>query len=390
MTQRRRICVVTGSRAEYGLLRGLLSRLRVDSSLELSLIVTAAHLRPEFGFTVGEIEADGMPIAARVPLPLDGGKALTTAQALGQGLGAMAEAIHRLRPDVVVVLGDRIELLAVASSCLLLGIPLAHIHGGEITEGAIDDAIRHAVTKMAHLHFTSASAYRDRVLQMGEMADRVFVTGAPGLDDIAEGPAVTREQLEHDLGLALKEPVLAVTCHPETMSRAPLAATEATLEALDSFPKATVILTNANADPGGASINQMIERWVQGRQNAHFIRSLGIRRYHALLHYASAVVGNSSSGVIEATALGLPTVNVGDRQKGRLRSASIIDCAATTTAVTEAIGRALSPAFRAAAKTSTAPYGCGGAADAIHRVLANCDLAGLLQKTFVDIPVART
>ena len=206
MTRSRRIAVVTGSRAEYGLLRGLLRRLRDDPAVELILIVTAAHLRPEFGLTVSEIEADSIPIAARVPLPLDGGTPLAAARALGQGVGAMADAIHRLLPDVVVVLGDRIELLAVASSCLLLGVPLAHIHGGEITEGAIDDAIRHAVTKMAHLHFPAAEAYRNRIVQMGEMPERVFVTGAPGLDNIAEQPRLTREQLENDLGLALYDP----------------------------------------------------------------------------------------------------------------------------------------------------------------------------------------
>ena len=382
----RRICVVTGSRAEYGLLRGLLQRLRDNPAIEMSLIVTAAHLQSEFGLTVSEIEADKMPIAARVQLPLDGDTPLAAAKALGQGTGAMAEAIHQLSPDVVVVLGDRIELIAVASSCLLLGVPLAHIHGGEITEGAIDDAIRHAITKMAHLHFPVADAYRNRILQMGEIPGHVFVTAAPGLDNINEQPTATREQLERDLGLALKEPILAVTCHPETASGTPLTAAEAMLEALSAFPQATIVLTKANADPGGAAINQMIEQWAEGRSNARVVASLGMQRYHSLLHIASAIVGNSSSGVIEAPALGLPTVNIGDRQKGRLRSASIIDCTASPQAIKAAITRALSPAFRAQAKTAKPPYGRGGAADAIHRVLTTCDLAGLLKKSFVDQP----
>lgn len=389
MSRPRRICVVTGSRAEYGLLRGLLFRLRANPAVELILIATAAHLRPEFGLTVREIEADGLPIAARVPLPLDGSTPLAAAEALGQGVGAMAQAIHRLLPDVVVVLGDRIELIAVASSCLLLGVPLAHIHGGEITEGAIDDAIRHAVTKMAHLHFATANAYRDRILQMGEMPERVFVSGAPGLDDICEPPTVTREQLERDFGLAFNEPVLVVTCHSETASGAPLAAAEAMLEALGAFPQAAIVLTKANADPGGTAINRMIEAWAEGRANARVVASLGIQRYHALLHFASAIVGNSSSGVIEAPTLGLPTVNIGDRQKGRLRSASIIDCEADPRAIKDAIDRALSPVFRAQAKTAQPPFGRGGAADAIHRVLTTCDLAGLSKKTFIDLPMAR-
>ena len=389
MTRSRRIAVVTGSRAEYGLLRGLLRRLRDDPAVELILIVTAAHLRPEFGLTVSEIEADSIPIAARVPLPLDGGTPLAAAQALGQGVGAMADAIHRLLPDVVVVLGDRIELLAVASSCLLLGVPLAHIHGGEITEGAIDDAIRHAVTKMAHLHFPAAEAYRNRIVQMGEMPERVFVTGAPGLDNIAEQPRLTREQLENDLGLALRDPVLAVTCHPETASPTPEAPATTMLEALDAFPQATIVFTKAGADPGGAAINRMIEQWAAGRPNARVVASLGVQRYLSLLDIASAMVGNSSSGVIEAPALGLPTVNIGDRQKGRLRSASIIDCEADPRAIKDAIARALSPAFRAKARSAKPPYGRGGAADAIHRVLAGCDLSGLLKKSFVDIPMTR-
>ena len=387
--KRRHICVVTGSRAEYGLLRGLLLRLRQDSTVDLSLVVTAAHLQPEFGLTVTEIEADGMPIAARVPLPLDGGTKLSAAEALGHGLGEMAKAVHRIAPDVVVVLGDRIELIAVASCCTILGIPLAHIHGGEVTEGAIDDAIRHAVTKMAHLHFSAADTYRDRILQMGEMSDRVFVSGAPGLDNIAGHVPLTREQLERDIGLALRDPVLAVTCHAETASASPMAPAAAMLEALEAFPQATVVMTKAGADPGGAAINQTIERWAAERANARVVPSLGLRRYLSLLRIAAAMVGNSSSGIIEAPALGLPAVNIGTRQTGRLRAASIIDCPADANAIKSAIARAISPEFRAQAQHANPPYGRGGAAERIHQVLTSSDLSRLLTKAFVDLPMAR-
>lgn len=389
MTRTRRICVVTGTRAEYGLLQGLLHKLRADPTIELQVIVTAAHLQSAFGMTVTEIEEDGMPIAARVPLPLDGGTPLNAAKALGQGLDHMADALHILLPDVVVVLGDRIELLAVAASCLILGIPLAHIHGGEITEGAIDDAVRHAITKMAHLHFAAAESYRDRILQMGEMPERVFVTGAPGLDNIDNLDFIARDALERDLGIALKEPLLIATCHPETASVSSEAPAVAMLEALAAFPEATIVFTKANADPGGDVINGKIERWVAGRPGAHLFASLGMRRYLSLLRIASAVVGNSSSGIIEAPTLSIPTVNIGDRQKGRLRAISVIDCPADPRAIQSAIDRALSPAFLAEAKNAKSPYGRGGAADAIHRVLASCDPAHLLQKTFVDIPLAR-
>jgi UDP-N-acetylglucosamine 2-epimerase (non-hydrolysing)/GDP/UDP-N,N'-diacetylbacillosamine 2-epimerase (hydrolysing) len=386
----RHICVVTGSRAEYGLLRGLLIRLQDDPSIRLSLVVTAAHLQAASGMTVREIEADGLPIAARVSLPLDGGSQLDAAMALGQGTQEMAQALHRLKPDIVVVLGDRIELLAVASCCTILGIPLAHIHGGEITEGAIDDAIRHAITKMAHIHFPAADVYRNRILQMGEMPERIVTAGAPGLDNIAEFTPLSLSELERDLGLTLRDPIIVATCHPETASTFPEASAAAMLEALDAFPQATIIITRANADPGSANINRMIEDWATARTNALVVTSLGVHRYLSLLRIAAAVVGNSSSGIIEAPAIGVPTVNIGDRQKGRLRSASILDCPANASSVKDAISYALSPSFQDKARKAVPPYGRGGAAATIHRELANCALAGLLKKSFVDQPRKNT
>lgn len=390
MSERRRICVITGTRAEYGLLSGLLRRMQADSAIELQILATAAHLNPDLGLTYREIEADGFAII-KVPMPIDGGEALETAQAIGSGLAEMAAALHALSPDIVVVLGDRIELLAVASACLVLGIPLAHIHGGELTEGVIDDAIRHAVTKMAHLHFPATEVYRNRILQMGEAPDRVFAVGALGIDNISRVDLISREALEKDLGLRLQSPVLVVTYHPETLdTESPLAGCKALLSALEAMPEACIVFTKANADPGGQAINRLIEDWAE--KNAHRARvfaSLGMRRYLSLLHTADAVVGNSSSGIIEAPAAGIATVNIGERQAGRLRAASILDCPPDPGAILASIRKVLSPSFRESAKQGEPPYGRGGAAERIHHILGTQPLAGLLRKSFVDLPQVR-
>lgn len=385
ITSSRRICVVTGSRAEYGLLSGLLRRLQADPQIDLQILATAMHLNPDFGLTYREIEADGFT-ATKVPLPVDGGDALQTAHALGEGTSAIADALYRMKPQLVVVLGDRIELLAVASACLILRIPLAHIHGGEITEGAIDDSIRHAVTKMAHLHFPAAEAYRRRIVQMGEPESHVFHTGALGIDNIDEIPPIAEDDLRSDLEFNWQPPLIVATYHPETATTAaPEGGCIALLNALDTFPEASIVLTKANADPGGRIINEMIDSWVAPRsERARVFASLGMRRYLSLLRYADVMVGNSSSGIIEAPAVGLPTVNIGDRQKGRLRAASIIDCPTEVQAISDAIRLALSADFHLRARKQTPPYGRGGAAEKIHTVLRSWPLSDLNRKNFAD------
>lgn len=391
MTQRRRICVVTGTRAEYGLLSGLLRCLQANASIELQVLATGAHFNLDLGQTYREIEADGFAII-KVPMAMDGGGALATAQGVGGSMPALAETLHKLAPEIVVVLGDRIELLVVASTCLILGIPLAHIHGGELTEGAIDDAVRHAVTKMAHLHFAATETYRTRILQMGEMPERVFSVGALGIDNIDKADLIGREALEKDLDFPLQAPVLVATYHPETLAGgSPLAGCTALLAALDTIPEARIVFTKANADSGGNAINSEIEDWAgQNAGRAKVFASLGMRRYLSLLQAADAVVGNSSSGIIEAPALGVPTVNIGDRQAGRLRAASILDCAAEADAIAASIRTALSGAFHQRARQSDPPYGCGGAAERICGILATQPLTGLLRKRFVDLPQGRT
>ncbi|MBS4048011.1 MAG: UDP-N-acetylglucosamine 2-epimerase (hydrolyzing) [Alphaproteobacteria bacterium] len=386
MTQSRRICVVTGSRAEYGLLSGLLRRLKADPAIELQVLATAMHLNPDFGLTYREIENDGF-IPIKVALPVDGGDHLQTAQALGEGTSAIAEALNRLKPQLVVVLGDRVELLAVSSACLLLRIPIAHIHGGEITEGAVDDAIRHAVTKMAHLHFPAAESYRRRIVQMGEPEDHVFATGALGIDNINDMQPIEQHRLKDELDFAWQHPLILATYHPETATAVSSeAGCAALLTALDAFPEAFIALTKANADPGGRTINLMIEDWVsRNGKRAKLFASLGAHRYLSLLRHADVMVGNSSSGIIEAPALGVPAVNIGDRQTGRLKATSIIDCATDGDAIADAIRLAMSTDFRNRAKEAIPPYGKGGAAEKIHAVLKSWSLEELSRKRFVDL-----
>lgn len=384
----RRIAVVTGTRAEYGLLSGVLARLAGDPRVALEVVVTGAHLSPRFGRTVETIRADGFAIAAEVPCLAAGDRPLDVARAVGAGTAGLAEAFDRLRPDLVVVLGDRYEILAAAQAALLLGIPLAHLHGGEVTQGAIDDSIRHAVTKMASLHCVAADACRDRVIQLGEDPARVFVTGAPGVEQALTLPRPGLDELNQALGLPLADPLLLVTYHPVT--RRPgdeERAARALTGALDRFPAARVVITGVNADAGHAAITRVMEDWVAvNPHRASLHASLGQRRYFGVMARAAAVIGNSSSGLIEAPALGVPTVDLGDRQQGRPRAASVIACEETAEAIAAALTRALEPAFRTAAAVAQPPYGRGtGTAAAIAGILATHPLAGLTQKPFHDL-----
>jgi UDP-hydrolysing UDP-N-acetyl-D-glucosamine 2-epimerase len=384
----RRICVVTGSRAEYGLLYWLMRALADDPEVDFRLAVTGMHLAPEFGSTWRAIEADGFAIDETVETLLSGDTPVAVAKSIGLGVIGFADAFARMRPDIVVLLGDRFETFAAAQAAMIATIPIAHIHGGEVTEGAVDEAMRHAITKMAHLHFTAAEPYRRRVIQLGEDPARVFTVGAPGLDNVSrieplDRPALARG-LDFDLGAA---PLLLVTYHPATANGVrPERPTRALLDALDAFPELRVLITHANADAGGRVVNRMIDERAAARPGrVKAVASLGTAVYLSAMRAAAAVVGNSSSGIIEAPALGRPTVNLGERQAGRLRAASIIDCAEETGAIKAAIETALSPAFQAAAAQAEPPYGRGGAAAAIHRVLRSVPLDDLARKHFHDL-----
>lgn len=377
---------MTGTRADYGHLYWLLKEIDGDTDLDLQLVVTGAHLSTKWGHTVDQIDRDGFSISARVPFELEDDSPLAVAEALAQSTSGLAHAFDRLKPDVVVVLGDRYEVLAAAQASLMLGIPIAHLHGGETTEGAFDEAIRHAVTKMAHLHFVAADEYAWRVRQLGESDENIHNFGAPGLDHLNRSVIADRADVEKTIGSPLGSPVLAVTYHPETLEADEgMGGLRAMLAALADVQGATIVFTGVNADPGHDHFTSEIHRFVDADPSRrHHVLSLGQPRYLGLLSVADAVVGNSSSGLIEAPALRVPTVNIGDRQKGRLRAASVIDCAPTREAIAEALQRAVDPSFRNGLPENPSLYGIGDASRRIKDVLKNVDLNGITKKTFVN------
>jgi len=349
----RKIAFVTGTRAEYGLLYWTMKEVQAQGAT-LQLIATGAHLSKAHGYTISQIEADGFTIDVKVDMQLAGDSRVEITQAMGRAVSGMASALTQLKPDIVVLLGDRYEILAAASAAAMLNIPIAHIHGGEITEGAIDEAMRHAISKLSYWHFASAAPYAKRLIQMGEDPSRVFTVGAPGIDNIARLELLDRPALEKELGLALTSPLLLVTYHPETMSRMPVDAQCAALtRALDAFPNATLIMSGSNADAGGLAVNAALETFAKAKPQRLWRISYGSRNYLSLMKEANVVIGNSSSGVIETPALGRATVNIGDRQKGRLRAPSVIDCPCDTQAIIQAIKHALASEFHASLETSS-------------------------------------
>ncbi len=386
---KRRIAIVTGSRAEYGLLSRLIRLLAEDGRTEPLVVVTGTHLAPEFGMTVTEIEAEGVAIAERVEIVLASDSGLGMAKSLALATMGLAEAFARLTPDLVLVFGDRYEMLGAASAAMALRLPLAHIAGGQLTEGAVDDAIRHAITKLAHLHFTAIEAYGRRIVQMGEAPERVFVVGSTGLDAIRDGQRLPRAELEARLGLDLGQRSLLVTFHPETLSAlAPERQVAELLAALAGIEDdVRLIFTGVNADAGGRAIAAAVEAFVATRPGrAVAVKSLGHQGYLSALALVSGVVGNSSSGLIEVPSFGIGTVNIGDRQKGRLRAASIIDCPTEAAAIAAALRRLLSPGFRAGLAGLVNPFGDGHASERIRDILATHPLDGLIRKSFVDTP----
>ena len=381
----RKICVVTATRAEYGLLHWLMKDIASSDALELQLAVTGAHLSPEFGNTVSIIEEDGFTIDAKVEALLSSDTGVGAAKSAGLTALGFADTLDRLRPDAVVLLGDRYELLAVATAALLLRIPIAHIHGGEVTTGALDDQVRHALTKLSALHFVAAAPYRDRVVSMGEDPTAVHVVGSPGLDNVSRLALMGREELSESLGVPLQNPLLLVTYHPVTHAD-PSASVEGARQLVDALARvkgASVIVTGTNADPAGRAVASVLKDFASGG-SALWATNLGTRRYLSLLALSDAVVGNSSSGIIEAPALGTPTVNIGDRQRGRLRARSVVDCAEHSEAIGDAITKVLRPGARDELKDAHPPYGYGGASERICRILAEVDLDGSVAKVFRD------
>ena len=381
----RKICFVTGARAEYGLLQWVLHEIEEDPDLKLQIIATGMHLSPEFGHTYRAIEEDGFKIDEKVEMLLSSDTSIGVAKSMGLG----TVGFDRLDPDIALIPCDRYEALAAAQAALVGQIPIAHVYGGETTEGAFDEAIRHSISKMALLHYVTAEPHRKRVIQLGESPTRVKNFGAPQLDHLNRLELLNRHQFESSIEFELGDPTFLITYHPTTLEEIPVEReVSELLEALDWFPNARLIFTKSNADTGGQIINKMIEDYAEEKpERAQVYSSLGQRRYLSALHHVDAVVGNSSSGLIEAPAIPVPTINIGDRQKGRLRAESVIDCHTDAENISNAIEKALSREFQDILEDVTSPYGDGRAAPRICQDLKEASIESLA-KSFYDLPVS--
>jgi UDP-N-acetylglucosamine 2-epimerase (non-hydrolysing) len=383
----RTIAVVSGSRAEYGLFKSTLTAITQSPDLALRLIVCGMHLEAAFGRTVDAIAADGFPIADRIETWTGADSPQAIAASISRGVAGFAETFARARPDILLLLGDRYDMMAAALAALPFALPVAHIHGGELTEGLIDEAIRHSLTKMSHLHFVTNKVYCERVIQMGEQPNRVFVTGSPAIDAICTTPPTPCAELERRIGIKFATAPLLVTFHPVTLEYAAAATQARALMAALGAIERPILFTYPNADTAASTIIAAIDDFVAHHANATVVKSLGTADYFGMMVISAAVVGNSSSGIVEAPSFRLPAVNIGDRQRGRLRAANVIDCEPESGAIVAAIERAVSADFRASLKGLINPYGNGHAAERIVRVLREIPLdAKLIEKRFYDLP----
>jgi GDP/UDP-N,N'-diacetylbacillosamine 2-epimerase (hydrolysing) len=380
---RRRIAVVTVGRSDYGIYFPVLRPLQNDETVNLQLIVAAAHLDPKYGNTVKEIESDGFQIAARVPMTRKGDSGEDVAAAIGAGIGEFVAAYHQVQPDIVLLLGDRYEMFAAAIAALPVKLPLAHVHGGELTFGAIDDAIRHSITKLSHIHFVATAEYAHRILQLGEEPWRVHTTGSPVIDSILSMEPIPEAVLEAEIGLDLSRTLL-ITYHSPTLEANHIETVANLLGALAASGN-NLLFTGANADARSGELMQSIERFVEKSPNARLIPNIGHRKYHSVQKYAAAMVGNSSSGIVEAASYHLPVVNIGTRQAGRLRAANVIDVGNSKPEIAKGIAWATSPEFRESIAKLKNPYGDGRAAERIVSLLKSVETGEkLLLKKFVD------
>ena len=389
MAIKRKICVVTGSRADYGLLYWLIKYMSEDQDTELQIVVTGMHLSPEFNLTYKIIESDGFKINKKVECLFSSDTSVAITKSVALGLVGIADAFHDLNPDIVVILGDRFEIFAAAQAALILNIPIAHIHGGELTEGAIDEAFRHSITKMSHLHFVATEEYKKRVIQLGENPNFVFNYGSPGLDNIHKINLIDKKTLELDLRLKFSQINFLVTYHPVTLysKEQVLQATQQLINALNKFPDAHIFFTGSNADQNGRMINKMFTNFVDNnKQRSIFHVSLGQQKFLSLLKHIDVMIGNSSSALIEAAALKVPAINAGPRQDGRLKSSSVIDCKEETSSIVREINKALSSKSKISLKSGYFPYGFGkDNSFKIYKKLKSQNLKNILFKTFHDI-----
>ena len=383
---KRKICVVTGTRAEYGLLYYLMKEIQADSDLELQVVVTGMHLSTEFGLTYKQIEEDGFSIDEKIEMLLSGDTPTAIVKSMGIGIIGFADALSRLKPDILVLLGDRFEILCAAQTALIMRIPVTHISGGEITEGAIDESIRHAVTKLSHIHFPANDEYVNRVIQLGEQPKHVFNFGDLGVENIRRMDFLSLGELNEFYGKLINK-VFLITFHPSTLeTQTAEQQISNLLSALDYFQDYQVIFTKSNADAGGRRVNQLIDDYMLAnpdRVKVYF--SLGQFRYLSTLKYSSVVIGNSSSGIVEAPVLKIPTVNIGDRQKGRAKANSIIDCQPNVEDIIAAIQKALSENFKKSLDKIKLRYDGVSTSKDIKEVLKKIDLEEIIKKNFFDI-----
>lgn len=382
-----KICIATGTRAEYGLLKPLIDQIRLTAKYELQLLVTGAHLSPEFGLTYKLIEEDGLKISAKVEMLLSSDTSEGIVKSMGLGMIGFADTLKTLQPDLIFILGDRYEMLALASAALIFKIPIAHLHGGEITEGAYDDAIRHSITKMSTLHFTSTEEYRQRVIQMGEQPEMVFNVGAIGLDNIINLPLLTKEALAESLNVSFKKYNYLVTFHPETLSEQPVVLQfEILLDVINEDKDGFFIFTHANADTDGRVINKMIDTFVaQNPGKAVAFTTMGQLRYLSAMKYATGVIGNSSSGIIESASFKVPTINIGDRQKGRIYGENVINVGVNKEEIEQAFVKIKDKQYLHLLREIRNPYGIGNTSKEIMAILQKIDRILPKNKTFYNI-----
>ena len=385
MPRKRTVCIFTGSRAEYGLLKPLMEEIKKDPEIRLQILVSGMHLSPEFGMTYKSIEQDGFRIDEKIEILMSADTSTGICKSVGMGMISFSDAFLRLLPDMVVILGDRFESFSAAASAMICRIPIVHIHGGELTQGAMDDSIRHAITKMSHIHFTSTREYRRRVIQMGECPDLVFNVGALGVDSISRMNLLSKREFEEKAGFRVPEKSFMVTFHPVTLDPQKTKESIANIfHALDYFPDYFVIFTKANADEAGRMINHMIEDYVEKRELSIAVTSLGQLLYLSALNFVDAVIGNSSSGIIEVPSFRIPTINVGDRQKGRICAKSVLNCPPETDAIVAALNHGLSKAFKQDLADTRNPYEKTGTTQAIQNILKTVKLDDIIKKEFND------
>lgn len=391
------ICIVTSSRAEYGILKPLIQKLLLEPQFDIKVAVTGMHLSDRFGNTFQEIEKDGIPIDKKIPILTEDDSSIGVSKTLAAALEKFTEYFHNSSPDLLILLGDRYEIMGVALAAMNERIPIAHLHGGETTEGAIDEGIRHSITKLSYFHFTSTKEHRKRVIQLGEDPNRVFNVGALGVENVLHTKLYKYQELSKELGLEKDKPYGLVTYHPVTLEQNSkyqnhsLEALKQLLEALEEFPDMQYIITKANADAGGQKINEYLDQYAKTNHTAHVFTSLGMKRYLSAVKYSAFVIGNSSSGIIEVPSFHIPTIDIGIRQKGRMCAQSVLHCGETKAEIVEAIKKARQPQFLNLCKQIENPYGKGDTSTQIveiikQRLLKEPKTAIDLKKKFYDIP----